>query len=185
MIPWFEMSANTVNALSIGLAARNSIHTWWTGIIGCVLFGMLFFGTQLYADALLQVFFVGTSIYGWRRWLRGSGGGTLSVTRTAPRSLLPAFLLAVAVALIYGYLLKRLTNAYAPFVDSLVLTFSVVAQLLLMNRRYDAWWFWLAVNTLSIVLFALRGLYVTAALYVAFWVNAITALVLWRRAMAD
>jgi nicotinamide mononucleotide transporter len=181
MIPWFEVSANAVNAVSIGLAARNSVHTWWSGIIGCLLFGLLFFGTQLYADALLQVFFIITSAYGWWRWLKGRDGGELPVTRTAPKSLLLAFLSAVGVALSYGYLLRRFTDAYAPFVDSLVLTLSVVAQLLLMNRRYDAWWFWLSVNTLSVALFAFRGLYVTAALYAAFWINSIVALVLWRR----
>jgi hypothetical protein len=32
-----EISANAVNALSILLAGRNSVHTWWTGIIGCAL----------------------------------------------------------------------------------------------------------------------------------------------------
>jgi HTH-type transcriptional repressor of NAD biosynthesis genes len=32
MVRWSEVCANGVNALSILLAARNSVHTWWTGI---------------------------------------------------------------------------------------------------------------------------------------------------------
>jgi hypothetical protein len=59
-----EVSANAVNALSILLAARNSVHTWWTGIFGCALFGAVFFIARLYADTLLQVFFIGTSAVG-------------------------------------------------------------------------------------------------------------------------
>jgi nicotinamide mononucleotide transporter len=43
-----EISANAVNALSILLAARNSVHTWWTGILGCALFGAVFFLSRLY-----------------------------------------------------------------------------------------------------------------------------------------
>lgn len=49
-----EIAANAVMAASILLAARNSVHTWWTGIIGCSLFGFLFWHTRLYADVLLQ-----------------------------------------------------------------------------------------------------------------------------------
>ncbi|MBE0539823.1 MAG: nicotinamide mononucleotide transporter [Verrucomicrobia bacterium] len=45
-----EIAANVLNAASIVLAARNSLHTWWVGIVGCVLFGLVFFGTHLYAD---------------------------------------------------------------------------------------------------------------------------------------
>ena len=32
-----EWLANIVYTASVILAARNSIHTWWTGIIGCLL----------------------------------------------------------------------------------------------------------------------------------------------------
>ena len=38
-----ELLANTVTTASIVLAGRNSIHTWWTGIIGCLLFGVVFY----------------------------------------------------------------------------------------------------------------------------------------------
>jgi nicotinamide mononucleotide transporter len=179
--PWLEIAANAMNAISIVLAARNSIHTWWIGIVGCVLFGTLFFLNQLYADELLQVFFVATSCYGWWHWLERKDGQVLPVTRAAPTVLGVSLLAAVVVAVGYGYALKRYTNAFAPFADSLILALSVLAQLLLMGRRYDAWWVWLAVNTLSVVLFTARGLYITAALYACFWVIAVVALFRWRR----
>ena len=61
--PFLEITANIVNLVAIALATRNSIHTWWTGIFGCVLFGWLFFNSQLYADVTLQLFFIITSIF--------------------------------------------------------------------------------------------------------------------------
>jgi nicotinamide mononucleotide transporter len=66
-------------------------------------------------------------------------------------------------------------------VDSTVLAFSVLAQLLLMRRKYETWWFWLLVNTISIPLYVSRGLVLTAVLFAAFWVNAAVAMVRWRR----
>ena len=180
MISWLEVSSNAVNTGSIVLAARNSIHTW-TGIAGCALFAVLFYQSQLYADVVLQGFFIVTSVYGWRAWLGGVEGSALPVTRVARQSLWISISVAVGIAILYGLILRHFTNAYAPFVDSLVLTLSVVAQLLLMTRRYETWWFWLGVNTLSVALFSFRGLWVTAALYSAFWINAWSAKLRWRR----
>jgi nicotinamide mononucleotide transporter len=177
-----EIAANAVNALSILLAARNNVHTWWTGIVGCALFGLVFYLSRLYADSLLQLFFIGTSAVGWWRWLAGGQRGkALSVTHVAWSRILVAVVAAMAVAVGYGFILWRFTDAFAPFVDSLILTLSVAAQLLLMNRKYESWWFWLIVNTLSAALFGVRGLWITAGLYTAFWINAVVALVRWRR----
>ena len=67
----WELAANTVNAISILLATLNSVHTWWTGIAGCLLFGWVFLGTQLYADATLQAFF--SAAFTARKWGASAG----------------------------------------------------------------------------------------------------------------
>lgn len=179
-VSW-EVAANVFNAASILLAALNSVHTWWVGIIGCLLFGWVFYNTQLYADATLQLFFIVTSAIGWRQWLRGDAGVALPVRRTQLRPLSGMLGVAIVVAMLYGTLLRHFTSAYAPFFDSLVLAFSVLGQLLLMHRRYESWWCWLLVNTIAVPLFASRGLNITAGLYAVFWLNAFVALFRWRR----
>jgi nicotinamide mononucleotide transporter len=177
----WEIAANVFNAGSILLACVNSVHTWWVGIVGCLLFGWVFFSTQLYADVTLQVFFVATSIIGWRSWRRGNAGAELPVRRTRPRVLLGMGVAGALGTLVYGWLLHRFTNAYAPFMDSVVLAFSILGQLLLMRRHYESWWCWLLVNTVAVPLYLSRGLTLTAILYAAFWVNAVVALIRWRR----
>lgn len=175
-----EIAANAFVAAAIVLAGRNSIHTWWLGIVGCALFAWVFYEARLYADVTLQVFFVLTSIYGWWKWLHGQQGAALPVRFSAPGLLIGSGLAATAVAAGYGWLLLRFTDAYAPFLDSIVLAFSVLGQLLMMERRVENWWSWLLVNTIAVPLYASRGLYVTSVLYAAFWVNAIVALRTWR-----
>jgi nicotinamide mononucleotide transporter len=177
----WEVAANVFNAVSILLAGLNSVHTWWVGIIGCVLFGLVFYSARLYADATLQVFFIVTSGIGWWNWRRGNHGAALPVRRTAPLPFAGMVAAGAVVAAGYGWLLHRFTDAYAPFLDSVVLAFSVLAQLLLMRRHYESWWCWLVVNTIAVPLFFSRNLTLTALLYAAFWVNAVVALVRWRR----
>ncbi len=141
----------------------------------------MFYETRLYADVTLQVFFVAASVVGWWRWTKGDQGAELPVRYSAPGFLVAATAAGVVVAAGYGWLLHRFTDAYAPFLDSIILAFSVLGQLLLIWRRVENWWCWLLVNTIAVPLYAVRGLHVTAVLYAAFWVNAIVSLRKWRR----
>ena len=176
-----EGSANALATLSILCAGRNSVHTWWTGIVGCALFAVLFYGARLYADVVLQVFFVVASAVGWWRWLNKNGQGDGAILRTSTRAMAWLSVSALVAALAYGVLLHRFTDAYAPFADSAVLAVSVLAQLLLMRRRIETWPAWLLVNTVAVPLYASRGLTVTAILYAAYWVNALVAWRHWLR----
>jgi len=181
-----EVSANAFNLVSILLAGRNRVETWWTGIIGCALFGLLFLEVRLYADATLQVFFIVTSMIGWFRWRTGGapaqpGARELPIRRTPARVLVVATAAAMGVTVAYGTLLHRLTDAYAPYADSVVLAFSVVAQVLLMGRRLETWPFWLVVNTVAVPLYLSRGLWPTAVLYAGFWINAAVSWWYWHR----
>jgi nicotinamide mononucleotide transporter len=170
-----EVAANAVITVSIALAARNTVHTWSTGILGCLLFCAVFARSQLYADATLQLFFIVTSAIGWWQWRHAdapNAAGERPVTSSRPVTLLWMFMAAIIVMLSYGWLLHRFTNAYLPYIDSAVLALSVIAQFLLMQRKVETWPVWLAVNTISVALFASRGLVLTAALYAAYWLNA-------------
>jgi nicotinamide mononucleotide transporter len=170
----WEVIANLMATVSVILAARNNVHLWWTGIIGSAVFCWVFTDANLYADATLQVFFIVTSVIGWRAWLRDQNGQPtpLPVTRTPVRLLAAMIVAAVPAVLGYAYLLHRYTNAYAPFIDAFVLGASVVATYLLMYRRVETWPVWLLVNTVSVPLFWSRGLQLTAITYALYWCNA-------------
>ena len=176
-----EIMANLITASAIFLAGRNSIHTWWLGIIGCILFGALFFQAKFYADATLQIFFVITGAIGWYRWRQNKNGEELPITKTRRSTLLLASLTGLIMAGLYALLLYNFTDAYAPSWDSLILAGSVIGQILLMNRKIENWGFWLLVNTIAVPLFFSRGLYITSALYAAYWVHAIYAYLVWKR----
>jgi nicotinamide mononucleotide transporter len=177
-----ETFAIAFTTACIFLAGKNSIHTWWVGIIACVLFGTLFYSVQLYAEVLLQVFFVGTSLIGWYIW-RKCGVNVTPIVRTSRQVLLIYFVAALLAAGAYGLILHEFTNAWAPFIDSGVLTFSILAQYLLMTRRLETWYFWIFVNILSVPLYFSRELYMTAGLYSVFLVHAIWAAGHWKKQM--
>jgi nicotinamide mononucleotide transporter len=185
MIAPVEIGANVFMAAAIFLAGRNSVHTWWLGIVGCSLFALLFYQSNLYAEVLLQAFLIGSGVLGWWKWTRGNRGAPLPVSHAKFSSLLWAVPAGIAASAAYGAMLHFYTNAYAPFVDSAVLVLSVMGQVLLIQRRIETWAFWLLVNTIAIPLFASRGLYLTAVLYAAFWINALVSWKWWRKLARD
>ena len=186
---WFtwtplELVANFFTIVCIVLAGRNSVHTWWTGIVGAILYGVMFFNVQLYADATLQIFFIVTGLIGWTAWapdINYNSKEYLPINYAPFNTVKLYAIVALIVAAVYGWILHSLTDAYAPWVDSLVLTFSVVAQLLLMSRSIQTWYVWLIVNTLSVPLFWSRELYLTSIMYGFFWCNAVYSLLYWKR----
>jgi nicotinamide mononucleotide transporter len=89
--------------------------------------------------------------------------------------------LALLVTICHGFLLFRLTDASFPFTDSLVLVFSVLAQLLLMQRKLENWYCWILVDAIAVPLYAAKELYLTSAIYFIFLVLAVWGLLNWRK----
>jgi nicotinamide mononucleotide transporter len=179
-----ELAANAFTAIAIVLAGRNNVHTWWTGIVGTALFAILFGQSHLYADVALQIFFVITGIVGWWKWLRGDHGEPLPITHATLANLAWTVPLGVVATAAYGAMLHLYTQAYSPFLDSTVLVFSIIGQILMMQRRVENWAFWLMVNTIAVPLYFSRGLHLTSLLYAGFWINAIVSWRAWHRLAA-
>jgi len=177
-----EIIANIFNLISVFLANRNSVHTWWIGIIGGVLYGVMFYEVKLYADVILQGFFILTNFYGWWAWLRGGDAREeLPITRVALKSLILFAVLAVVLTGGHGFLLHRLTDASFPFIDSTILVLSIIAQFLLMRRKLESWVFWIIVDLIAVPLYAAKDLYLTSAVYFLFLLNAVWGLINWYR----
>jgi len=176
-----EIAANVAAAASIVLAGRNSVHGWWLSIVAGVLLALLFMQSRLYGQVALQGFFIIVGALGWWQWLRGAQGAPLPLTHVARRAWPWLALLVAAGTAGYGWMLSRHTDGQAPFLDAAILLLSMVGQVLMMRRKQECWWVWLLVNTLAVPLYYSQGLYLTATLYVGFWINAVIALRHWRR----
>ncbi|MEO8936584.1 MAG: nicotinamide riboside transporter PnuC [Burkholderiaceae bacterium] len=196
-----EISANVFNLLSVWFSSRNSVHTWWSGIIGCALYGVLFVEVKLYADVTLQLFFVASCAIGWWNWQRGGGRAPdvgaqqpaiesasslvapaeLPITQVTPWTAIGLTVVAIACAAAYGALLQAWTPAANPFVDSMVLALSILAQLLMVARKIETWPVWFVVDCIAVPLYASKGLWLTATAYAFFLILVLTGWLRWSR----
>jgi len=163
---WLELIAVATGLITVGLAAKNHVLNWPTGLVNVACSFILLMRVKLYADSALQIFFAVLSIYGWIHW---RGGGTPApVIRCPWRELILAFAVTiVATAGIY-LALTWWTDGRLPVFDASILTLSVLATYLQARRAIESWVVWILVDVISIPVYIERGLPVFAGLYAVF-----------------
>ncbi len=178
-----ELTAAALGLINIVLLARRTVLNYPFGIAMVLLYAALFAQTRLYSAALLQLFFLASQLYGWWYWRRSHAGASgVPVRRLPPAGWRWAIGAGVAGTLLLGLAMSRLTNAAAPWWDAGNAAWSMVAQLLTDRRYTESWPLWVAIDALSIGLYASQGLIATAVLYAVFLLVALWGWIAWRRA---
>lgn len=176
---WLELVAFFVALLMVWCSLRVNPWAWPLAITSSLMYALLFADARLYGEAGLQFVFIAVALWGWWQWLRGtgSGGGALRVRRMSARARAWALALTLAAWPLLGWVLDHATDSDVPYFDALPTVASITGQLLLGRKLLENWPTWLAVNLVSVALFASKGLWLTALLYALF---AVLSVVGWR-----
>ncbi|MCC7152662.1 MAG: nicotinamide mononucleotide transporter [Rubrivivax sp.] len=156
---------------------------WPLAMGSSALYGWLFLHSRLYGEASLQLLFIVVAGWGWWQWLRGRGsdGQALRVHRLSTRARMLALGATAAAWPLVALLLQHATDSDVPWLDALPTVGSVTGQLLLGRKLIENWATWLAVNLVSIGLFAIKGLWLTVLLYALFATLSVVGWRAWRR----
>jgi nicotinamide mononucleotide transporter len=168
--------------------ANMRVHwvAWPLAIISSLMYSLLFADAQLYGEAGLQFVFVAVALWGWWQWLRGTdgAGAPLDVHRLGRRGIQAALLGTLSGWVGLALLLDHGTDSPVPWFDALPTAASITGQLLLARKCLENWPTWLAVNVVSVALFAHKGLWLTAVLYALFAVLSVVGWRVWQRRLA-
>lgn len=178
-----EIAAVLLGIANIVLIIRRSVWNYPFGIAMVACYFFIFREAKLYSDAGLQIFFLAVNLYGWWAWSRNKAdAGEIVVERLGTEGLMAWIAGSSIVTGAWGFAMSNHTDAAYPFWDAAVAMLSVAGQILMTRRYLENWWWWIAVNAISIPLYLVKELYLTAALYALFLVLAIAGLVEWQKA---
>ena len=184
-LTWAEVLGAVSGLACVALVARQHVWNWPIGLANNVFWALLFWRAKLYLDSRLQWVFFALGCYGWWRWARGVEGAPLAVRRTRPREwAVLAALVVVATGGLAAWLAHH-TDSPVPLADAIVFTLSLAATWGQAEKLLESWWFWIAVDVVSVPLYVSRGLYLTAAVYVVFGVLCVVGLRRWARDLSD
>lgn len=183
---WLEASAFAMALAMVALNMRVHPAAWPLAIASSALYGVVFRESGLYANAALQLVFIGVAAWGWWQWLRGqgAGGGPLVVRTLGPEGraiALGAVLLAWPAT---AFVLGRYTDSTVPWWDAFPTAASLVGTVLLARKYVENWPAWVVVNAVAVALFVHQRLWLTAVLYAILLALAFVGWARWRRLAA-
>jgi len=187
-LSWLELIGTFVNLWGVWLMTRNRVLTWPVGIVGVVLFLLLFWQIQLYADCLEQIYYVVTGFWGWYLWKKSGKPDKGLITRNTPRQNAIVVGLVGVFSVLMGWANSHLhlwipgwfaEAASFAYLDATTTVMSFAAQILMAWRRLECWFIWIAVDVIGIWLYWQKGVVFVAALYVVFLVLATNGLFSW------
>jgi len=183
-------------ALSLAMVYCNikEVHWGWPlAIASSALYGVVFWDSQLYGEASLQVMFILSACWGWQQWLRGSQDSSseqtnsehtpspqLHISNLSRFELKHVLIVTLLLWPVLTLLLDRYTDSDVALWDGLVTALSLLGQYLLAKKKIENWWVWLIVNCITVGLMAFKSLWLTAGLYVIFAILSYVGVKAWR-----
>jgi len=179
-----ELVAVAFGLVSVYLSAREHIVSWPTAIVNVAIFFFLFWKAKLYADAVLQLFYLALSAYGWYEWMYGGARHTrLKVSRATRMNWMVVTPLFLAGGIGLGAVLARYTDSPMPYYDALLTSASLEAQWMMTRKLLENWVIWILADLVYVPVFIMRGLPLTALQYAIFLVLAAIGYVGWRQSL--
>lgn len=182
-VTWLELVAFVLSVWMVLCNMRVNPLAWPLAIVASALYALLFAHSRLYGEAGLQLVFIAVGFWGWWCWLRGHGadGAPLRVHRLGSRGRWLAVAALVVLWPALALLLEHATDSDVPWFDALPTVGSLIGQVLLARKLVENWPVWVAVNIVSVALFAVKALWLTVVLYALFVVLALIGWRAWHR----
>jgi nicotinamide mononucleotide transporter len=177
-LEWIAVIAAVAQVL---LARANSVWLYPAGIVSTILYIYLMATAKLYAESLLNAYYLVMSIYGWLHWLRKKNEATLTITKTNRREWSIAIAIIAIGWLLMWWVLDKYTDSNVPVWDAWVSATAWAGMWLLARRKIENWLLLNLSNLFAIPLFLYKGLALTAALTLFLFIVAIFGYIEWRK----
>ena len=191
---WFQLfnqqlaQTSTIEWLAVGfgvtevfLAKRNKIWLYPTGIISILLSMYILLNVGLYAEMLLNLYYLAMSIYGWMIWKKRIGQPQIQVNWSSRKELTIAVAIATGGFVILHLFLKHFTDSNVPIWDAVVSSTAWAGMWLLTRRKIENWVFLNISNFFAIPLLIHKQLPMFALLTTVLFIVAIFGYIDWKR----
>ncbi len=190
-----EFWATVSGALAVWLSVKENVWSWILGLVNVCLASILFYQIQLYPDMFLQGFFFVTNILGFYQWKFPKSEfanfkNELKITKLALKTTFILIFGGLIVTYILGTFSKNLHEIFPklfslpsafPYMDSFTTVMSIIATFLLIKKKVEAWWLWLAIDIISTYMYFVKDVKLYSILYFVFCIIAVFGAVGWTR----
>ncbi|MBY0544194.1 MAG: nicotinamide riboside transporter PnuC [Gammaproteobacteria bacterium] len=176
-----EIPAVVTGLANIYLATRISQLNWLFGAISVMFYAIIFYQTKLYADMVLQGIYLLFQLYGWLQWqTKYQDETSLPIKKISRKNFLIGLISFMSLFSLSYFFLSHYTDSTTVIADSLITALSLIAQWMMCNKWIENWSIWIVVDSISIILYLFKHLYLTSGLYVLLLVLCIMGYKQWK-----
>ena len=174
-----EIIAVTFSIIYVILAAKENIWCWSAAIISVSLYIYICFINHLYAETILQVFYLIIAFYGYYNW--NNPRKKLHVSEWNISKHIITIIIGTTIAFLLGFYLTIYTNAAMPIIDSFTTTFSIIATFMVTKKILGNWLYWIIIDLTSIYMYYEKDLHLTSMLFIIYTIIAVFGYMSWSR----
>ena len=179
---YIEIIAALLGIAGVYLTIRQSIWCWPVGLINVVLSLVVFFTSKLYADVVLQIFYLVMTLYGWYFWIYGGEKKfEVPVRRIKEKELFIILILGIIMSAIVGFAFANYTDAAYPYWDSVLMVWGIIGTWAMAKKIIEHWIMWIIIDLNCTILYFCKHLYAFSPLYFVFTVLAVYGYFTWRK----
>ena len=181
---FLEITAVSMNIISVVYAKQNSILVYPTGIIGTGISVYILYNFSLLGDMIINGYFVIMSIYGWYYWSRKRDEVFINNISILKKKEYIQMVLLVIGSVIFIYLVYvqfDKWNSWTAYVDNTTTAIFFVAMWLMAKRKIESWIFWIVGDLITVPLYFYKGLTISSIQYLIFTVIAILGYLSWKK----
>ncbi|ALS01377.1 nicotinamide mononucleotide transporter PnuC [Enterococcus silesiacus] len=183
---WITLVGGLSGIICVNLIAQGRVSNYIFGFISALIIGYFGFKSRVYAEVLLQSFYIIMDITGLYTWLKVSEDGSGNVTDVKTLKgiqWLYAGLVWLSIGMAAYYLLGFVNDAQQTL-DAVTFSVSATAMLLMIKRYQSQFVFWLLGNIFSLVLWFRAGThaggdYALFVMYSMYTINSIYGMIHW------
>ena len=182
---WFEYLAVASGVISVWYSRKENVLVYPTGLINTIIYIYISFNGHLLGEATVNLYYTIMSIIGWYMWSRKDSKHEtiLHITASNKKEWIQqiGFFLSfyIVIFLALTYFKKMFFDGVIPWADAFASATAFTGMWLMVKKKLESWYWWIATNIASIPLYFVKHYVFTSFYYLVLLVMAIFGLISW------
>ncbi len=184
---WFEYLAVASGIISVWYSRKGNALVYPTGLVNTIIYIYISFNGHLLGEAAVNFYYTIMSIIGWYMWTKKDEKQEtiLQISASNKKEWIQqiAFfiLFYTVIFLALTYFKKIFFEGVIPWADAFASASAFTAMWLMVKKKLESWYWWMATNIASIPLYFVKHYVFTSFYYVVLFVMAIFGLISWAK----
>ena len=178
--PRLSLISGVFGVISVVLCSNRKVAFYLFGFVQLFTYVLLCIEQNLYGEIAENAFYFVTMLIGLSHWLDNYNEDKVSVET---RKLNVAQKMWIAIGTLFGTLIMfnilLLTDDTQPFMDAITTIPAFVAQILMILRYRDSWFYWFIIDVGSIIMWGIAGDWCMVVQFIFWTANCIYGLKKW------